>query len=105
MLNLRPQQTESFPEALDRILDKGIVIEARIRTSLAEVELIKISATIILASFKRAVGYGLDFPKGVNFETKAWRNLITKEECPQCQKLLEIKELNLGCPWCGFNTK
>lgn len=99
---MRLEQKESLPEVLDRILDKGIVIEARVRASLKEVELLQVNATIILSSFKSAVFHGLDLPSGINYETKAWRALLTKEECPNCSKMLEIEELKLGCPWCGY---
>ncbi|MFH1337576.1 MAG: gas vesicle protein GvpJ [Nanoarchaeota archaeon] len=101
-LKLRPSNRETFTEVLDRILDKGVVIDARIRTYLVNVKLIGIRAKVLLASFESGAMHGLKFPDGINYDTQAWRDLIEKEACPQCNKRVEIKELRRGCPWCGF---
>ncbi|HEX3176105.1 MAG TPA: gas vesicle protein GvpJ [Methylomirabilota bacterium] len=42
----------SATEVLDRVLDKGIVIDADIRIAVAGIELITVSATIRVASFE-----------------------------------------------------
>ena len=91
-------------DAIDRILDKGLVINADIQVSVAGVELPGIKIRAALASFETAAKYGLEFPAGTNVETAAWKEAMKgKEECPQCGKRVQIDELlNRGCPWCGW---
>lgn len=91
-------------DVIDRILDKGLVINADITVSVAGVELLGIKIRAALASFETAAKYGLEFPSGTNYETEAWKEaMINKEECPQCGKRVHLDELlNEGCPWCGW---
>lgn len=91
-------------DVIDRILDKGLVINADITVSIAGVELLGIKIRAALASFETAAKYGLEFPSGTNTETAAWKEaMVGKEECPQCGKKLPAEELlNEGCPWCGW---
>ncbi len=103
MVELRPTTNrEDLPQIIDRILDKGIVIDAKARISILEHHLLKIRATTILSSFETAALTGIDFPSEVIFETQAWLKLLTTEKCPQCNKRLEREELEQGCPWCGL---
>ena len=102
MIRLRPGYTESFPETIERILDKGVVIDSKLRINILQTDLIKIRATVILSSFSYAAKHGLDFPSEVIHETQIWRDLLTKENCPQCNKMLKREELEKGCPWCGY---
>lgn len=92
--------------AIDRILDKGLVINADIMVSVSGVELLGIKIRAALASFETAAKYGLEFPSGTNIETAAWKNAqIEKETCPQCEKKLPIEELlNQSCPWCEWES-
>jgi hypothetical protein len=62
----------NLAEVIDRILDKGIVIDAFIRISLVGIELITIEARIVIASvetflkYASAVGLTLNFsPSGL----------------------------------------
>ena len=91
-------------DVIDRILDKGLVINADITVSVAGVELLGIKVRAALASFETAAKYGLEFPSGTNYETAAWKEAqVAKEECPQCGKRVTLDELlNQGCPWCGW---
>jgi len=91
-------------DVIDRILDKGLVINADIAVSVAGVELLGIKIRAALASFETAAKYGLEFPSGINYETAAWEEAkIAKEECPQCEKRVPVEELiSTGCPWCGW---
>lgn len=102
MVCLRPTHNEGLPQIIDRILDKGVVIDAKLRLAILEAHLIKIRATLIFSSFETTTKYGLPFPAEINRETKAWKNLMSKERCPQCTKLVVEEELRAGCPWCGF---
>lgn len=47
----------SLAEVLDRILDKGIVIDAWVRASIVGIELIAIEARIVIASVERWLEY------------------------------------------------
>lgn len=101
-LDLKPKRVEGLPEILDRILDKGIVIDAKVRSYLVDLKLLEVESIITLASFKTAAKLGLGFPKDVNLESKGWRDLILKEECPQCKKMIKIEDFERGCPFCGY---
>lgn len=91
-------------DVLDRILDKGLVINADITVSVAGVELLGIKIKAALASFETAAKYGLEFPSGTNLETPAWQEAVrAKENCPQCGIRAPIAELiTTGCLWCGW---
>jgi len=91
-------------DVIDRVLDKGLVINADILVSVAGVELLGIKIRAALASFETAAKYGLEFPSGTNYETAAWKQaMVGKEECPQCGKKVLVEELlTEECPWCGW---
>ena len=91
-------------DVIDRILDKGLVINADIAVSVAGVELLGVKIRAALASFETAAKYGLEFPSGTNLETPAWNEaVIAKENCPQCEKRVPVEGLiSTGCPWCGW---
>jgi len=104
---LTPEKNSSgLVDAIDRILDKGLVINADITIDVAGVELLGIKIRAALASFETAAKYGLEFPSGTNLETVAWKEaMIEKEECPQCGKRVDREELlNFACPWCGWES-
>lgn len=90
--------------AIDRILDKGLVINADIVVSVSGTELLGIKIRAALASFETAAKYGLQFPEGTNRETTAWKEAILgKDSCPQCSKVvLTDVLLDESCPWCGW---
>ncbi|MHB8126378.1 MAG: gas vesicle protein [Desulfitobacteriaceae bacterium] len=105
---LEPKKNKSDDNTLaalvDRLLDKGLVINADILVSVAGVELLGIKIRAALASFETAAHYGLEFPSGTNYETAAWKEAtVKKETCPQCEKRVDAKELmEESCPWCGW---
>lgn len=94
----------TLADVIDRVLDKGLVINADICVSIAGVELLGIKIRAALASFETAAKYGLEFPSGTNYEKAAWKETeVGKEICPQCSKKVATEELlNEGCPWCGW---
>ena len=47
----------NLAEVLDRVLDKGIVIDAWVRLSLVGIELVTLEARVIVASFSTYLGY------------------------------------------------
>ncbi len=104
---LEPSRTidgATLADVIDRILDKGLVINADILVSAAGVELLNLRIRAALASFETAAKYGLEFPSGTNVQAPAWQEaLIAKEYCPQCDKQVTAGELlSDGCPWCGW---
>ena len=97
-------ESSGLADVIDKVLDKGLVINADICVSVAGVELLGIKIRAALASFETAAQYGLEFPSGTNYETAAWKLALEgKEECPQCGKRVLTEELlNAKCPWCGW---
>ena len=100
----RDQGGGTLVDVIDRILDKGLVVNADIVVSIAGVELLGIKVRAALASFETAAKYGLEFPSGTKYDSKIWQQaMIEKEECPQCKKMVAKDELmNESCPWCGW---
>lgn len=94
----------SLLDVLDRVLDKGIVINADISISIVGTELLGIKIRASIASFEVAARYGLAFPTGINMEAPAWKEgLAAREACPGCGKRVVREELiGVGCPWCGW---
>lgn len=93
-------------DVIDRLLDKGLVINADIAVSLVGVELLGIKIRAALASFETAAKYGLEFPSGTSMETPVWKEASSgREPCPQCDKLVSSSGLmEKGCPWCGWTS-
>jgi predicted RNA-binding Zn-ribbon protein involved in translation (DUF1610 family) len=103
-LQATKDEVSTLADVIDRVLDKGLVINADICVSVAGVELLGIKIRATLASFETAAKYGLEFPSGTNYETAAWKEAVVgKEECPQCGKRVPASDLlDQGCPWCGW---
>ena len=74
-------------DVIDRVLDKGIVINADITVSLVGVELLGIKIRAALASFETAAKFGLAFPSGTNYNTSAWRTIRENNEESTCPEL------------------
>lgn len=97
-------QSLTAADLIDRILDKGVVINADITVDLVGVELLGIKIRAALASFETAAQYGLAFPSDTSLEAPAWKEIPErKDTCPQCGKRMSRAELlENGCPWCGW---
>ena len=104
MLEAKQDAAATLVDVIDRVLDKGLVINADIAVSVAGVELLGIKIKAALSSFETAARYGLEFPLGTNLQTPAWEEAQTKkEDCPGCNRRLSRDELlQEGCPWCGW---
>lgn len=92
---MRKPENSGLPEALARTLDKGVVIDAKLRALIEGQELLGMRAFVVLASLQTGAKIGLKMPDGVDmarFERQA-------NNCPQCGKDIEDGE---ECPWCGF---
>lgn len=81
MANERPS-TASLAEVLDRILDKGIVIDIWARVSVVGIEVLTIEARIVVASVDTFLHYA---------------EAITKlEQASQSEDLQDLKDLDIG---------
>lgn len=98
------RESGGLVDVIDRILDKGLVLNADISVSVGGTELLGVKITATIASFETAAKYGLEFPSGTNLEAPIWeKKFETYATCPECgnrrnEKLL-IEE---GCPICGW---
>lgn len=106
MTGLVPESSRGLADALDRILDKGLVINADIAVSIAGTELLGIKIRATLASFETAARYGMEFPSGTNLNAVGWRETgKVKASCPECgnrkEEQLLIEE---GCHICGWQS-
>ncbi len=70
-------------DVIDRVLDKGLVINADISVSLAGTELLGIRIKAAIASFETAAKYGLEFPAGARLDAPAWRKALAPKEAPR----------------------
>ena len=106
MTTLAPNKSQNLADVVERILDKGLVINADIAVSVAGTELLGIKIRAALASFETAAKYGLELPSGTNLKAPGWKNLDRpKACCPECgnrrDEELLLKE---GCPICGWSS-
>ena len=53
----REDNRATLIDVLDRVLDKGIVVDAWVRISLAGVDLVMVEARIVIASFETYLSY------------------------------------------------
>lgn len=106
MLQAERNGTGTLADVIDRILDKGLVINADITVSVVGIEMLGIKIRAALASFETAARYGLEFPSGSRVEGSAWQEAsVAKEHCPQCLKQVPVQELMAAsCPWCGWTS-
>lgn len=84
-------------DVIDRILDKGIVINADITVSLVGVELLGIKIRAALASFETAAKFGLAFPSGTNLNAPAWKIIKENNEestYPKLEKEIFVENRN-----------
>lgn len=103
-LEARREAGTGLVDLVDRILDKGLVINADITVAVAGVELLGIKIRAALASFETAAQCGLEFPSGINYQKRAWEEAeVVKKLCPGCERKVPAEELSsAGCPWCGW---
>ncbi len=106
MTSMEPGACRNLADVVERILDKGLVINADIAISVAGTELLGIKIRATLASFETAAKYGLEMPSGTNMNAIGWKELARQKAfCPECgnkrDEELLIKE---GCPVCGWSS-
>ena len=88
---------ESLSEVLERILDKGIVVDLKVRIGVVGTDLLGIKALTVLTNFDTCNEINLELPSGVNKE----KFRRASQRCPQCAKKLYGEG---ECPWCGFRS-
>jgi len=57
MVAEKAMASDTLVEVIDRILDKGVVIDALVRVSLVGIELLTIEARVVLASVETFLRY------------------------------------------------
>ena len=72
-------QRQNVLDVLDRILDKGIVINGEITVSLLKTEILSLRINLVIASIETAKRYGIELP---------W------EKWQDSSKKLQVKEQN-----------
>ena len=81
----------SLIDVLDRVLDKGIVIDAWVRVSLVGIDLITVEARIVVASietylkYSEAVGQIAPVSKATAIEGKGYEELIAENTALRAQ--------------------
>jgi hypothetical protein len=81
----------SLIDVLDRVLDKGIVIDAWVRVSLVGIDLITVEARIVVASidtylkYSEAVGQVAPASKPATIEGKGYEELIAENSALRAQ--------------------
>lgn len=105
-VSLEKNPGRSLPEVVERILDKGIVINADIAVNVGDVELLDIKIRAAVASFETAARYGLAFPSGTDLSSPAWEEASKKmARCPECGNRREEESLvREGCRVCGWTS-
>ncbi|MBI5073543.1 hypothetical protein HZA99_07025 [Candidatus Woesearchaeota archaeon] len=96
------KKKENFQDWLERKLDEGIVVDAKLRLKLYKTKLADLRATTVLSTFDGALHHGLDFPSEILLTESPWQRLMEKEQCPQCRRKVHREELEAGCPWCDY---
>ena len=106
MTNYHSDST-GLAELIDRILDKGLVINADIKIDLAGTEILGIKLRAALASFETAAKFGLAFPSGTNLKAPAWQSLgIDSEACPHCGRQVFVSQQQVcSCGWEKLTVK
>lgn len=95
--------SDNLVDVLEKVLDKGIVIDADISVAVDGTELLNVKIRAAIASLETAAEYGLEFPSGIDQEQ--FDEAKTKTTCPECgKKVKEEKLLNEMCPWCGWKS-
>ena len=100
------REPRGLVDVIDRILDKGLVLNADISVSVGGTELLGVKITATIASFETAAKYGLEFPSGTNLSAPIWeKSFETYTNCPECGNRREEKLLlREGCPICGCES-
>ena len=70
------QSGSTLTDLIDRILDKGMVINADIKIAVVGVEILDIRIRAAMASFETAAAYGLEFPTGTKLPEWAGKSKV-----------------------------
>jgi hypothetical protein len=92
----------SLIDVLDRVLDKGIVIDAWVRVSLVGIDLITVEARVVVASidtylkYSEAVGQVTPMSKPAAIEGKGYEEVIAENAALRAQ--LKTGAFKTGAP-------
>jgi len=78
MTGLLPVGKGGLADVVERVLDRGVVINADISISIAGTELLGIKIRAAIASFETAAKFGLDFPSCTNMNSSGWKKVENK---------------------------
>lgn len=100
------RESGGLADVIDRILDKGLVLNADISVSVGGTELLGVKITATIASFETAARYGLEFPSGTNLNAPIWKKSFEAyANCPECgNRRTERLLIDEGCPVCGWES-
>ena len=70
----------SLIDVLDRVLDKGIVIDAWVRVSLVGIDLITVEARVVVASIDNDLKYSESVGEATSAERRALEPALTYDE-------------------------
>ena len=70
----------SLIDVLDRVLDKGIVIDAWVRVSLVGIDLITVEARVVVASIDTYLRYAEATTRGSEKQLPAWVKSASHEQ-------------------------
>jgi len=97
------RKKDSLVDVVDKVLDKGVVVNADVVVEVDGRELLTLRLRATIASFQTAAEYGLEFPSGLDDERFDRAVKEGLEPCPECGKKVQRGELlEDGCPWCGW---
>ena len=90
-------QATGLADILERILDKGLVIDGDIKVNLTDIELLTIKIRLLVASVERAKEIGIDWwETDPNLSSKANRmqteNQLLKERLDRLEARVEAQE-------------
>lgn len=88
-------QTNTLPEVLERVLDKGIVIAGDISVSLVDVELLNIKLRLVVASVDKAMQMGINWWQSdpyLSSQAHQWEeeNRLLRERLDRLETRLEV---------------
>jgi gas vesicle structural protein len=104
-MGIRPEEGKGLFDAVERILDKGVVINADISVSVVGTELLGIKIRAAIASFETAALYGLEFPSGTDFSAEGWKHIDNMKRVNIGKGEDSSMVIEEDCPVCGHKKK
>jgi hypothetical protein len=90
----RSTHSESLPEVLERVLDKGLVIAGDIKIKLCDIELLSIQIRLLVCSVDKAKELGMTW-----WWQEAPRPEVHAPHLPAAPPPLPLPQSSAGTPW------